>query len=346
MTKRTTPVTLLDVARAAGVSTATVSRCLNGDGIVRPATRERVLRAVADLDYAPNFAGRALVRRRSDTIGAVVPTIDNAIFARAIGAMQERLRAAGVILLLASSNYDPAREAEQVRALVARGADGVMLIGTARPSAIYGLLRARGVPYVLAWSWRGATSEHVRVGFDNGVAAGVLARHLIGLGHRRFGVIAGIGRDNDRARDRLDAYRTAIGAAGLDLPEAMVEERPYDLAEGGAALRALMARAPRPTAVLCGNDVLAAGALFAAEAMGVRVPDDLSIAGFDDIDLAAATRPRLTTIHVPHRRIGALAADALLALRRGESATSRKLDVELVVRESTAAPAPRLGRGR
>ena len=338
MTKRNTPVTLLDVARAAGVSTATVSRCLNGDGVVRPATRERVLRAVADLDYAPNFAGRALVRRRSDTIGAVVPTIDNAIFARAIGAMQERLHAGGVILLLASSNYDPAREAEQVRALVARGADGVMLIGTARPWATYGLLRARGVPYVVAWSWRDG-SEHVQVGFDNSIAAGVIARHLIGLGHRRIGIIAGIGRDNDRARDRLDAYRAAIEAAGLDLPEAMVEERPYDLAEGGAALGALMARDPRPTAVLCGNDVLAAGALFAAEAMGLRVPDDLSIAGFDDIDLAAATRPRLTTIHVPHRRIGALAADALLALRRGEGAANRKLDVELVVRESTAPPA-------
>src|SRR6056297_1290979 len=143
--------TLEDVARAADVSTATVSRCLNTPGKVSDDTRLRVMEAVAALGYAPNFGARAMVSRRTRTIGAIIPTMENAIFARGLQAFQEELHARGYMLLVASSAYQPKIEEEQIRALVARGADGLLLIGHDRDPAIYDYLRARSIPVLSAW---------------------------------------------------------------------------------------------------------------------------------------------------------------------------------------------------
>ena len=334
---RTFKPTLNDVAHAARVSTATVSRCLNEPGLVVPATRERVLRAVSELGYTPDFGGRALASRRTNTVGAVIPTMDNAIFARGLQAFQEALSEEATTLLVASSGYRPEQEAEQIRTLVARGADGLFLIGSARPKSTYQFLQQRGVPYVLAWNL-GDTDDHF-VGFDNVRAAAAMAQRVIAFGHRNIAMIAGITSMNDRAADRLTGVRTALDSAGLDGDRLPVVEAVYSFEAGAEAFDKLMKRSPRPTAVICGNDVLAAGAMIRAKELGIAVPAEVSITGFDDIDIAALVEPALTTVHVPHRRMGNAAARLLLDLIAGKAAERRvEIGFEIAVRKSLGTP--------
>ncbi len=327
--------TLDDVARRAGVSTATVSRCLNAPAKVSGKTRERVMAAVTALGYTPHFGARAMAARRTHTIGAVIPTMENAVFARGLQAFQEGLHAAGYTLLVASSAYDPVVEAEQVRALVARGADGLLLIGRTRDRALTDFLSARGVPALLAWVVEG---EGVSVGFDNRAAMRALAEAVLAEGHRRIAMISGLTTGNDRASERLAGLREALAAAGLTRAGLPLEEVPYGIETGGAAFARLMEARPRPTAVMCGNDVLAAGALAKAAEMGLRVPEDVSITGFDDIELARIVPPGLTTAHVPHRDMGARAAEVLIALVEGGDAASVTLACPVVRRGSLGPP--------
>lgn len=326
--------TLADVARHAKVSTATVSRCLNSPDQVIDRTRERVMSAVRELGYAPNFSARALAARRTNTIGAVIPTMENAIFARGIQAFQEELGRHGITLLIASSSYQEALEADQIRTLTARGADGLLLIGYHRNPAIHDFLRQRGVPALIAWSYDPGAALPA-IGFDNRSAMADLARLVIGRGHRRIGVISAHTGANDRARDRVAGIRRAMGEAGIDPGLLKVVETDYGIETGAAAFRQIMAADPAPTAVMCGNDVLAVGALRAAHEMGLEVPGDVSITGFDDIELATLADPGLTTVHVPHREMGRRAARMLVQMLKGEAApASVELPTDIRLRQS------------
>lgn len=334
--------TIEDVARLAGVSTATVSRSLNAPGKVRPATRARVQDAVERLGYTPNFSGRALASSRTNTVGAIIPTMENAIFARGLQSLQERLSEEGITLLVATSLYAPEREDAQVRTMLARGVDGLVLIGADRDPGLYALLRRRRVPCVLLWTWA-AGADHVTVGFDNAEAAARMARRVTGLGHRRIAMIAGPTLGNDRARQRVQGVRAALAEAGLPLDPPRLVEAPYTIDAGEAAAAGLLGLDPRPTALICGNDVLAAGALRAARRAGLSVPADVSVLGFDDIDLASAVDPALTTVRVPHRRMGAAAAEILIGwMRSGVAPGSLRLATDIVERASLAAPPPPL----
>lgn len=334
-------VRLSDVARQAGVSTATVSRVLNAPGKVRSELAERVHAAVRQLGYVPHGAARALASHRSHTMGAVVPTLDNAIFARGIQALQQRLSEDGYTLLLAMTEYDLAREVVQVEKLIERGIDGLMLIGEAHDPRLYALLHAKGLPYVNTWVFR-EDSPHPCIGFRNGDAAWRIASYLIDIGHRDIGMIAGISRHNDRAADRIAGVRRALAERGLALPPGRLIERRYDVGEGRQALRRMLDDPKPPTAIICGNDVIAFGALFEARALGLRVPDDLSIIGFDDLDLACQVDPPLTTMHVPSVRMGKGAADYLLARLAGEDPPNAiELEASLIVRGTAAPPRAR-----
>ena len=331
-------VRLSDVAREAGVSTATVSRALNAPGKVRPELAERVHAAIRRLGYVPHGAARALASHRSQTMGAVVPTLDNAIFARGIQALQQRLSEDGYTLLLAMSEYDLAREVFQVGKLIERGIDGLMLIGEAHDPSLYALLDAKGLPYVNTWVFREA-SPHPCIGFRNNESAHRIASYLVDIGHRDIAMIAGISRHNDRAAERIVGVRRALTERGLHLPDDMLIERRYDVGEGRQALRQLLGRPTPPTAVICGNDVIAFGALFEARALGVQVPHDLSIVGFDDLDLASQIDPPLTTMHVPSVRMGESAAEYLLARLAGEKPSdATELEASLIIRGTTAPP--------
>lgn len=330
--------TLDDVARAAGVSTATVSRCLNSPNQVIATTRQRVMEAVHSLGYTPDFGGRALASRRTNTVGAIIPTMENAIFARGLQSFQEALTRAGKTLLVASSGYDPAREREQMEALISRGADGLLLIGSARPEASIEYLRRRGVPYIGAWNL--GDSDGYFVGFDNAAAASKLTEIVIARGHRRIAMIGGISDMNDRAAARILGVRQAIAAAGIGDDSFRVIEAPYAFQDGADAFGALMETSPRPTAVMCGNDVLAVGAMKKAREMGLRVPQDVSITGFDDIDISAVVDPGLTTVRVPHRRMGEAAADMLLRLINKET-VERQVEIPTaIIERGTLGPPP------
>jgi LacI family transcriptional regulator len=328
---------LRDVAGRAGVSVATVSRALSRPALVNAETLELVQRAAAALGYIPVGPARALVSGRSRILGAVVPTLDHAIFARAIQAMQTTLDAAGYQLLVAAHEYSPASEAAATRAMFSRGVDALMLVGADHLDETWSLLAATSIPVVLTWSF----DERLPcIGFDNRQAGRLAAEHLLGLGHRSFGVISGARRANDRARLRVEGVRAALREHGLDLPEWRVSEQPFTLAGGRAGLAELLAAAEPPTAVVGGNDLLAAGALFEAQARGLQVPQRLSIVGIDNLEIAMHVTPPLTTVHLPTARLGEEAAQYLLARLHGREKPSRiALPIELIVRGSTSRPA-------
>ena len=300
------------------------------------------MRAVGELGYAPNFGARALAAKRTNTFGAIIPTMDNAIFARGLQAFQEELGTHGITLLVASSSYRPDLEEEQIRALVARGADALLLIGYDRTPQTYAFLRKRQIPYVVAWAFE-AGNETPSIGFDNRKAMKSLAESVIHLGHRSLALITAERRENDRARQRSEGVLEAMRNNGLDPADLTVVETPYSIANGARAFAHAMARKDRPPAVLCGNDVLAAGALAKAKELGIKVPDEVSITGFDDIEIAEIADPALTTVHVPHREMGRKAARLLIAFRNGEPhRSSIELGTAIKWRDSLG-PAPRGG---
>lgn len=338
-TKRETSIpTLADVAREANVSTATVSRCLNTPSQVSKQTLDHVMAAVDRLGYAPNFSARALAARQTKTIGAIIPTMENAIFARGIQAFQERLRDHGFTLLVASSSYQTDIEDEQIRTLTARGADALLLIGYHRNEALYEFLEKRNVPALIAWACD-PSSQRPAIGFNNRHAMKLLADEVLKKGHRRLAFISAPTASNDRALNRVEGVRDALVAFGLDPAEMPIIETPYSIENGERASATFLDLDPRPTAIMCGNDVLAVGALRAAIQRGLRVPEDISITGFDDIELASVAPVPLTTVHVPHRRMGKQAADILVQMLKGEAPHPHtELDTEICYR-GTLGPA-------
>ncbi len=338
MDRSRTP-TVEDVALAAGVSTATVSRALNKPDSVRPALRIKVLAAVDRLGYVAHAGARALSLRRSGTVGVVVPTIDNAIFARGLQAFQQRMASAGQVVLLAFSDYDAAQEEAQALALLARGVDALAVTGVSQRASLMARLAQRGLPWVHIGSFP-APAGAACVGFRNREAIVRAVQYLLDLGHRRIAMLAGVSADNDRATDRIEGVRQALAAAHLSLPPGALVEARYTLPAARSATRALLAATPRPTALVCGNDVLAWGALLECQAQEIAVPRALSIVGFDDLEMSRQWRPALTTVHVPTERMWELAADYLLARLedRLDSPHQQEVEVELIVRASSMPP--------
>lgn len=332
--------TLADVAARAGVSTATVSRCLNAPERVVGPTRERVLEAVRALGYSPNFGARALAAKRTNTIGAVIPSLGNSMYAGGIQAFQDVLAEQGFTLLLAASGWDAQQEETQIRALVARGADGLLLIGDDRDPAIYDFLALHGVPALTSWAFPAAPGR-TAVGIDNRAAMRGLAETVLAAGHRRLGAIMAPSGGNDRITARLCGIHDAMRATGLNPDDLQVIETPYGLETGSRAFARMMTRTPRPTAILCANDVLAVGALRQARRMGIAVPEAVSITGFNDMELALIADPPLTTLRVPHADMGRLAAQALVVMvRDGDTPASVEVPTEVCLRQSLAPPPP------
>lgn len=335
--KRNIP-NLADVARSAGVSTATVSRCLNQSGKVSETTRQKVMEAVDALRYTPNFGARAIAANRTGIFGAIIPTMENSIFAKGIEAFQKALVQKNATMIVASSAYDPEQEAKLVRTVVGRGADGLLLIGTERDPDTYAFLEERGIPSVIAWN-KVQDLHRSFVGFDNRAASELLVTKAIHLGHKSFAFISGRTIGNDRARDRVAGAQDAIRAAGLDPNKMPVLETEYAVEIGRLAFDRLAKSGPLPSLVICGNDVLAVGVILGAQARGLNVPQDLSVVGFDDIDLATVVNPPVTTVHVPHGEMGRIAGEALLDLVETPDQPKRvELETYIVERGSLKAP--------
>ncbi|XKE46429.1 LacI family DNA-binding transcriptional regulator [Halomonas organivorans] len=337
MSKQTQRTLLEDVAREAGVSTASVSRVLNGAPHVSERLRERVEAAIERLGYVPDGNARALASRRIGAIGALVPTLDNPIFGAMIDSLEQRLKHHDCRLLIATYRYDLDDEFQALRTLIQQGIDGVVLIGHDHRAAVAPLLERRRLPFLSCWHAEDDPAWPC-IGFDNAAPARLLAEHLLSLGHRRLAVVSAPTEGNDRARARLEGFRQASEAAGCPLPPERIVTVEYGIAEGAQAFDALMAMEARPTAILCGNDTLAFGVMLAAQRAGVRVPEELSVTGFDDLPQARFLSPPLTTVAVPAIEIGHRVADDLIARIGGEARPSRQLlEAPLVLRESTGA---------
>lgn len=334
-------VRLLDVATRASCSTATVSRVLNEPDRVTPDIRERVIVAMSDLGYVPNSAARALRSQRSRIMGIVIPTLNHAIYARLVEALQHKLAESGYSLLVATSEYDLLRENEQARLLIERGVEAVVLIGELHRPELYELLKRVRIPYVNTYVYR-TDSAHPCVGFDNRLATSEMTEFLLGLGHRAIGVISAVTAGNDRASERVAGVRAALEKHGLTLPPEAVYERPYSIASGREGLRYLRLLDPAPTAIMCGNDILAMGALVECRSLGIRIPQQISIVGFDNLEFAAHLDPSLTTMDVPAAEMGERAADLLLRKVGGQaSVESVHLEPRLIVRHTSGrAPTP------
>ena len=328
-----------DVARLAGVSTATVSRVLNTPDQVDARTQDLVRNAVTKLRYVPHGAARALRRHRSQMVGAVVPSFDYALYARTTSAMQAVLDPKGYALVLAEHHYDLDAEVRITEQLIGHGVDAFVFVGLHHDPALFTLLESYGRPYVLTWGVD-PLRRHPSIGFDNRAATFEMTRHLIALGHRRFGLLSAVTEGNDRALERGAGMRAALSQAGLALDERCVQYGPIDLAAATAMMRRLLALKKRPTAVVSTNDVFAVDGMIACREKGVTIPDEISITGVDNTDLGATQTPALTSIRTPIVEVGRAAAEQVIARLEGRPyAAFQTLPFALVPRASTGRPA-------
>jgi LacI family transcriptional regulator len=329
-------VKLSDVARLADCSTGTASRALSRPDMVSKEVIVRVQAAADKLGYTPNNAAKSLRLRHTKIIGVVVPTIDHSIFAQAVSALENRLYQLGYSLLVTTSEFDLKRELQKTQMLVERGSEAVVLVGRMHDPKLYEFLAVRRIPYINTYAYR-PSEGHPFIGFDNEKATKEIAEYLFTLGHTDIGVISGVTKGNDRATDRLGGVQEAYRARGKELPTDRITEQPLTIDGGRDGMRHLLSRGKPLTAVVCGSDILAFGALSECTARGLKVPEDISIVGFDDHEMAAHVR--LTTMQVPAVEIGQRAADYLVAKLQGHPvADHAELEVRLISRGTAAPP--------
>ncbi|MFP5333479.1 MAG: LacI family DNA-binding transcriptional regulator, partial [Acidimicrobiia bacterium] len=332
---------LRDVARAAGVSVSTASRVLSGSSHpVSQATQELVRDAAARLGFEPNRVARALATARSQTIGVVVHDVSDPYFAEIVRGLENVAGPRDHALFVSSSDRDPDKELSLVKTFVSNRVDAIVLAASGlsdadameRIGAVLSRFESLGGVVV-------CMSEHPyaapRVTYDNRGAMAQITRHLIELGHRKIGFLAGP-PDLIVGSVRFSGFESALDEAGIAPDPELVECGWFSMDEGAAATTRLMQRA-HPTAIVAGNDLMALGALRRLLDMGYRVPDDVSVVGFDDVEFAAYASVPLTTVHVPLTEFGQLGAELVLDLLDGRAPEHYPtVQPRLVVRSSTS----------
>ncbi|MGO4706222.1 LacI family DNA-binding transcriptional regulator [Microvirga sp. 2MCAF38] len=326
-----------DVAKLAEVSTATVSRALANPNLVSEETRGRVLEAIAKIGYVPNPAARSLRSQKTYMVLVVLPNLANTFFSKILRGIEETLFEAGYGMIIGDLDGSPEKEAHFAGFTAAGRVDGAILLN----GHLFGQSRnAKGVPasiniplVALCEAIPGAAIPQIEI--DNRAAARRMTQHLASLGHRRIAYLTGPA-ENVLEKERIRGYRDGLRTEGLAFDPDLVIKGDYTVESGVEAGRDLLSRSTRPTAVFCTSDEMAIGLMRTLHSSGVRVPQDISVAGFDDIEFAAVADPALTTIHQPRRELGQAAAAALIDLLQGRTTPERiRLKTELVVRDST-----------
>lgn len=326
-----------DVAAKAGVSVATVSRAFNLPDVVRHDVRLHVLDVARKMGYSPNPAAKALRLQKTHIVGAVIPTLDYAIFARMIDSFQDTLAASDYMTIVLTTGFDNTSVFDKVKLLVDRGAEALLIVGAVEDPKLRKYLRETSIPVVTTYSHQ-SNGIVPSIGFDNYAATKSALDYLIGLGHQNFAMIAGSTLGNDRQRARIQAYRDAIGQAGLKGVD-HIFTRPFTIGDGAEAMREIHSLHPKTTAVVCNTDIFAFGVVSECRKLKLQIPADISIMGFDDAEYAAFLNPPLTTIAVPAQDMGIRAAKAIYgALAENKKLNSEKLETKLMVRLSTGRP--------
>lgn len=332
--------TIRDVARRARVSPATVSRVINDSAPVSDEAARAVRQAASKLGFRPNLLGRSLRANRTRNLGVVLPTLTHPVFAECLQGLETAARAGGHAIMLATTGYDPAQEDGAVELLLRHRVDGVVLtVADAARSRVLDKLEREAVPYVLVYNQLGrhAARQRPAVSVDNRAAARQMVEHLLACGHRRIAMVAGSFRQSDRTRLRHRGYVDALQAAGIE--PLLPLELPFMRADARGLLLEAMTRRDRPTAFFCSSDQLALCAMRDLVALGLRVPEDVSVAGFDGVAIGALLRPALSTVVQPSLQIASAAVDLLLGLIGGQRFLAPALlHHTLRLGESTAAP--------
>ncbi|ACE84104.1 LacI family DNA-binding transcriptional regulator [Cellvibrio japonicus] len=326
-----------DVARLAGVSVATVSRALSNPEKVSPESLEKVHTAIAEVGYRPNMLARNFRSARAYAVVVLVPDIANPFYSLFIRALEDRAHQKGYAVLLGDTRGTPERELEYIRRVETRLADGIVQL---RPSSEKSQNNIPpDVPCVNACGCEYTTGPAIRI--DNRAAARSMVEYLISLGHRRIGVISGL-KDNPHAIDRLEGYKEALASAGIAFEKDLIAEGDFTMWSGLNAAFQFCNMKNRPTAIFSMNDEMAIGAMQTLKNQGIRIPEDMSVTGFDDIAYAKYSDPSLTTISQPAEEMGKMAMDMLLKVIEGEPLSQREcvLPTEFIIRKSTG-PVPK-----
>jgi LacI family transcriptional regulator len=328
------PVTIRTVAEAAGFSIATVSRVLNNkDHPVGEATRQRILLTAEQLGYRPNVTARSLRTERSCTVGIIADDIVGPFATQIMRGIQDRLKQAGYLCVIISADWNPDNEREAIHDLVSRSIDGIIFSETWHHTAV-DTLDVASKPYVFVHRQFAAPGQFSVIP-DEIYAARLATGHLIGLGHRRIGFING--PPHYYATElRLQGYRAELHDAGIGYDAALVARGDWELESGYRAMQTLLQAEPRLTALFAGNDLMAAGAIYAMQDAGLRVPADVAVVGYDNREISRTFRPALTTVTLPCYEMGAAAAQMLLDRMGGKPEMAEEIQVRgrLLVRES------------
>jgi len=326
--------TMREVAKQAGVSPATVSRVLNKTQYIAPETEQRVLAVVRQLNYYKNVHARRLATGQSDLFGLVISEIANPYFPEIIRGYQAMAWSRGFDVLLCNTEYDPERTKAVMRKLRESAVRGVAVVTSSVDQSMASELTAVGIPLVFCnYDSAGKLVGNICIEYECGINKAI--EHVVELGHRSTAVISGP-NENRTAMRIKNALVSGLTARGLK-PVCVLESN-YRVDAGASAVREVLSRREIPTVVFCGNDLIAMGAMSALEESGVRVPEDVSVIGIDDIFFSFLARPPLTTIRVPREQLGVTAFEALdrmLKLKRRKGSTYT-LETDLVVRKSTA----------
>jgi DNA-binding LacI/PurR family transcriptional regulator len=339
------PVTVKDIAKKAGVSHSTVSRALRSNPLISDETKQRIQKIAVELGYLPSAAARTLKTNRSHVLGVVLTSIDDPFFSEILEGIEEVIQSSGYSLFIAAAHRDPGREREIVQAMVEHRADGVIICSTSFSEERSRPFLQNGVPIVVV---NNQAVEEFRYSIYHDDVDGMrqVTRHLIELGHKGLAYI-GNSASGRTTKDRLTGFRQEMKSAALPIPA----EYLYDASSGGTedgelAAKYFLSLSERPTGLVCYNDLIAIGMMKGLQQAGLRIPEDVSITGFDNIIFSAYTNPPLTTLDQPKRFIGAEAARLLLELLdtplSEQSQTHqnvRSLKGQLLIRASTAAPA-------
>jgi DNA-binding LacI/PurR family transcriptional regulator len=332
------------VAQRAGVSTATVSRTINGSNKVTPATAERVRKAIEALHFYPNTNARSLGSGRSSLYGLIISDITNPFFPELVRAFEDIAVEHGQEVLIANTNYDPARMESCVIRMIQRKVDGVAIMTSEMEERLVKVLNHRDIP--LVFMDVGEPGPGVsRVQVDHAAGVAMAMDHLVGLGHRIIAFISGP-LDLFSARTRYHAFEASLKRHGLSRDANLIREANHRADGGHNAMQQILESGAKPTAVMTSNDLTAIGALGAIHDRGLKVPDDISIVGYDDIVLSAYTQPSLTTLRLPRNEIATAAFRALYNARNEDSkkqkeGTNQRVQPTLVLRNSTGPVAGR-----
>lgn len=326
------------VAALSGVSTATVSRVLNQSARVSEKKRIAVQKACDEIGYVINGRARALSLDKTWTMGAVVPTLAIETFSRLLNAFQTTLHSDKYTLLLANTNFNEEVELKEVANLISHGIDGLMLVGDKHSPKLWKLIESNQIPCIQVLT---NSTQHPSIGINNTQVAYDITTHLLAQGHEDLGILVGMPTNNDRVMDRMKGIEKRLSESGLSLHRHHVHTDVFTFEESINTAKKLLCLKRRPTALICGNDMLAFGAILAAQELKLKVPADVSVIGFNNYEMSAYLSPPLSTVDVDLDSIGESAAQYLIERNLGvEYPQLPTIHTQILIRESTGqAPA-------